>query len=45
MVVTSEEEKMEKSVEWSRARVGGMVVAEERAGPREKENKNKKYRH
>lgn len=33
MVVTGEEEKMEKSVEWSGARAGGMVEVEERAGP------------
>lgn len=41
VVVTSEEEKMEKSVEWSGARGVGIVEAEERAGPREKENRKK----
>lgn len=42
MVVTGEEEKMEKSVEWSGARAGGMVEVVERAGPREKRTKRKK---
>lgn len=42
MVVTSEEEKMEKSVEWSKARGVGMVEAEERAGPGEKRTERKK---
>lgn len=40
VVVTSEEEKMVKSVEWSGATGVGMVEAEERGGP--KENRKKK---